>query len=178
MPKIMIEANESDSGDGRVTLSARVVAAHLQGERCAARLIERIARAVPDAERLESPTDRPDAHGGLRPTRPPRETASSRPVARALGGYVTTNRPIAIRPALDRRRSLSAPDATGPARDERDDERAALWLYAWSYEALRPTGGLLAARLTTPAVLRPGKRVGHLSRRQCPEARITPPPRS
>jgi non-ribosomal peptide synthetase component F len=49
-------------------------------------------------------------------------------------------------------------------RVERHRERAAaLWLYTWSYEALRPTGELLAARLTTPAVLRPGKRVGRLS---------------
>jgi len=82
---------------------------------------------------------------------------------------VTTDRPTAIRPAVDRRRSRAEPDATDPARGERDRERAAaLWLYAWSYEALRPTGEFLAARLATPAVLRPGKRVGRLSPRRQP----------
>jgi hypothetical protein len=82
---------------------------------------------------------------------------------------MTTDRPIAIGPAGERRRSLPAPDATdAPSGGDRDRERAAaLWLYAWSYDALRPTGELLAARLTTPAVLRPGKRVGrHSPRRQ------------
>jgi hypothetical protein len=78
---------------------------------------------------------------------------------------MTTDRPTAIRPAVDRRRSRSEPDATDPARGERE-RAAALWLYAWSYEALRPTGELLAARLATPAVLRPGKRVGRLSPRR------------
>jgi len=54
---------------------------------------------------------------------------------------------------------------TDPARGERDHEQAdARWLYAWSYDALRPTGERLAARLTAPAVLRPG-RVGRVSRR-------------
>jgi hypothetical protein len=80
---------------------------------------------------------------------------------------MTTDRPTAIRPPVDRRRPRSEPDATEAARDERDRERAAaLWLYAWSYEALRPTGELLAARLTTPAVVRPGRRVGRLSPRR------------
>ena len=78
---------------------------------------------------------------------------------------MTTKRPIPTTPALDRR-GRSAHDTTDPARGERDHERAAAqWLYAWSYEALRPTGELLAARLTTPAVLRPGT-VG----------RVSPPP--
>jgi len=54
---------------------------------------------------------------------------------------------------------------TDAARGERDHEQAdARWLYAWSYDALRPTGELLAARLTTPAAVRPG-RVGRVSRR-------------
>ena len=80
---------------------------------------------------------------------------------------MTTDRPTAIRPAVDCRPSRSEPDATDPARGERDrEEAAALWLYAWSYEGLRPTSELLAARLTTPAVLRPGRRVRRLSPRQ------------
>jgi hypothetical protein len=77
---------------------------------------------------------------------------------------MTTKRPISTRPALDHRPSRSRPDATDPARAEHDQERAAaLWLYRWSYDALRPTGELLAARVTTPAVLRPGRKVGRAS---------------
>ena len=77
---------------------------------------------------------------------------------------MTTKRPIAITPASDRRRRRSGHDTTDPAR-ERDREQAdARWLYAWSYDALRPTGERLAARLTAPAVLRPSK-VGRVSRR-------------
>jgi hypothetical protein len=64
---------------------------------------------------------------------------------------MTTKRPIATRPAPDRRRRRSLHDTTDPAHGERDHEQAdARWLYAWSYDALRPTGELLAARLTTP----------------------------
>ncbi len=84
---------------------------------------------------------------------------------------MTTKRPIATRPALDRSRGRSGHDATHPARGELDQEQAAAqWLYAWSYDALRPTGELFAARLTTPAVLRPGTRVSPRTRR-----RQTPP---
>jgi hypothetical protein len=79
---------------------------------------------------------------------------------------MTTRRPAAIRSAFDRRPSPSGRDARDATRGERDDERAdALWLYAWSYDALRPTGELLAARVTTPAVLRPGSRIGRISPR-------------
>ena len=78
---------------------------------------------------------------------------------------MTTKRPIATTPAPDRRRR-SGHDTTNPARGERYREQAdARWLYAWSYDALRPTGELLAARLTTPPVLRPGK-VGRTRRRR------------
>jgi hypothetical protein len=87
---------------------------------------------------------------------------------------MTPKRPAGIsHRGLDRRRSLTAPDATDLARGERDHERAdARWLYAWSYDALQPTGELLARRLTTPARLRPGRRPGVISpgsrRRQTP----------
>jgi hypothetical protein len=68
---------------------------------------------------------------------------------------MSPKRPAAVRPALDRSRSLLTPD---PADGQHDHERdAALWLYAWSHDALRPTGELLAARLTTRAVIRPGR---------------------
>ena len=78
---------------------------------------------------------------------------------------MTTKHPIATTPAPDRRRRRSRHGTTDPARGERDHEQAdARWLYAWSYDALRPTGELLAARLTTPAALRPG-RVGRVSPR-------------
>jgi hypothetical protein len=78
---------------------------------------------------------------------------------------MTTKRPIAAGPAPDRRRRRSGHDTTDSADRERDHEQAdARWLYAWSYDALRPTGELLAARLTTAAVVRPG-RVGRVSPR-------------
>jgi hypothetical protein len=78
---------------------------------------------------------------------------------------MTPERPTGVSSrGLARRRSLTGPDATDLARGERDRERAdALWLYAWSYDALRPTGELLARRVTTPALLRPGSRLGVIS---------------
>ena len=81
---------------------------------------------------------------------------------------MSPKRPAAVRPALDRSRSLLTPDPADPAdgQHQHDHERdAALWLYAWSHDALRPTGELLAARLTTRAVIRPGRRVGRISPR-------------
>ncbi len=76
---------------------------------------------------------------------------------------MSTKRPGAKRPALGRRRSRSRPDATHPVARERDDERDALWLYAWSHDALRPTGELLAERVTRRAVIRPCRRVARIS---------------
>ncbi len=77
---------------------------------------------------------------------------------------MSAKRPGAVRPALGRRRSLSRRAATDRAGSQRDDERdAAVWLYAWSHDALRPTGELLATRLTSRAVIRPGIRVGRIS---------------
>ena len=74
---------------------------------------------------------------------------------------MTAKRPIAIRPAVA---LISGPDVIDPARVDREHEQTAVaWLYAWSYDALRPTGELLAARLSTPSVLRPGRRVGRIS---------------
>jgi hypothetical protein len=71
---------------------------------------------------------------------------------------MTTKRPIATRPAPDRRRRRSGHDTTDPAHRERDHAQAdARWLYAWSYDALRPTGELLAARLTTPPAFAPAE---------------------
>jgi hypothetical protein len=76
---------------------------------------------------------------------------------------MTAKRPITIRPALA---LTSGPDVIDPARAEREHENAAVeWLYAWSHDALRPTGELLAARLSTPVALRPGRRVGRIPRR-------------
>ena len=88
---------------------------------------------------------------------------------------MTTKRPIPTTPALGRLRGRSTHDTSG----EREQERAAAqWLYAWSYEALRPPGELLAARLTTPVVLRPGTigRVSpHTRRRQASRLRLVSP---
>lgn len=77
---------------------------------------------------------------------------------------MSAKRPGAVRPALGRRRSLSSRDRTDPAGAQRDDEHDdAVWLYAWSHDALRPTGELLAARVTRRAVIRPGSRVARIS---------------
>jgi hypothetical protein len=86
MPKIIIQANQSDADAEGVTLSERVVATHLQDDHYAARLMERLTWAAIDAERLESPTDceNADEHHGLRPTRPSRDTVSGRPLTRPL----------------------------------------------------------------------------------------------
>jgi hypothetical protein len=53
MPRIIVQANHSDGDSGRVTLSERVVANHLHDEHYAAQLIQRLAWAAIDAERLE-----------------------------------------------------------------------------------------------------------------------------
>ena len=76
MPKIIVQANPSESDAGRVTLSERVVATHLQDNHYATQLIERLAWGAIDAEQLETPTDREPAgrHRGLRPRR---DTVSS-----------------------------------------------------------------------------------------------------
>jgi hypothetical protein len=84
MPKIIVQANPSDSDAGRVTLSERVVATHLQDHHYATQLIERLAWAAIDAEQLETPTAREpaDQHPGLRPRRdtvPSRSVSSPRP---------------------------------------------------------------------------------------------------
>ena len=84
MPKIIVQANPSDSDAGRVTLSERVVATHLQDNHYATQLIERLAWAAIDAEQLETPTDSEPAekHPGLRPGRgtvPSRSVSSPRP---------------------------------------------------------------------------------------------------
>jgi hypothetical protein len=84
MPKIIVQANPSDGDAGRVTLSERVVATHLQDNHYATQLIERLAWAAIDAEQLETPTDpqHPDQQPGLRPRRdtaPSRSVSSPRP---------------------------------------------------------------------------------------------------
>jgi hypothetical protein len=87
---------------------------------------------------------------------------------------MTPKRPIAVGPSRDCRRSLVRPDTSDPARGEQDDEyAAALWLYAWSHDAMRPTGELLARRLTAPFLLRPGSTVARIS----PNNRHRPAPR-
>ncbi len=84
MPKIIVQANQSDSDAGRVTLSERVVATHLQDHHYATQLIERLAWAATDAEQLETPTDREhaDKYRGPRPrqdTAPSQSVSSPRP---------------------------------------------------------------------------------------------------
>ncbi len=80
MPKIIVQANQSDSDAGRVTLSERVIATHLHDDHYATQLIERLAWAAIDAEQLETPTDREhaDKHRGLRLSR---DTVASQSVS-------------------------------------------------------------------------------------------------
>lgn len=76
MPKIIVEATKSGGDAGRVTLSERVVASHLEDDHYAAQLIERLTWAAIDAERLESHANdeqQADLDHALRPTRPPGE---------------------------------------------------------------------------------------------------------
>jgi hypothetical protein len=84
MPIIIVQANQPEGDAGPVTLSERVIATHLQDEHRAAPLLERLAWAAIDAERLESAADGADRHRGLRPIRPSPSTVSSRPVAITL----------------------------------------------------------------------------------------------
>jgi hypothetical protein len=86
MPKIIVQANQSDSDGDRVTLSERVFATHLQDDHYASRLIERLTWAASDAEHLELPTDgeHADERRGRRSTRPSRDTAPSRTVNRPV----------------------------------------------------------------------------------------------
>jgi hypothetical protein len=71
MPKIIVQAHQSDAVADDVTLTERVVASHLQDEHYAAQLIERLTWAAIDAERLEFPEDGEDRDERHRPqTRP------------------------------------------------------------------------------------------------------------
>ena len=84
MPKIIVQANQSDSDAGRVTFSERVVATHLQDGHYTTQLIERLAWAAVDAEQLETLPDseHTDKHHGLRPspdTVPSQSLSSPRP---------------------------------------------------------------------------------------------------
>jgi hypothetical protein len=53
MPRIIVQADHADSDGGRVTLSERVIANHLRDEHYATQLVQRLAWAAIDAERLE-----------------------------------------------------------------------------------------------------------------------------
>ncbi len=89
MPRIIVHADQSDGDIGRVTLSERVVASHLLDGHYAAQLIERLAWAAVDAERLESATgaENADEHGVVaRSILARADTASARPRTRALAG--------------------------------------------------------------------------------------------
>jgi hypothetical protein len=81
MPMIIVQVNQPEGDAGRVTVSERVIATHLQDEHYAAQLIDRLAWAAIDAERLA--TDGADGRG-LRPIRPSHRTVSSYPVAVTL----------------------------------------------------------------------------------------------
>ena len=84
MPMITAQVNQPEDEAGRVTLSERVIATHLQDEHRAAQLLERLAWAAIDAERLESPTDGTGRRRSPRPIRPSHRTGSSRPIAITL----------------------------------------------------------------------------------------------
>ena len=54
MPTIIVRAHDSDDDPGTVTLRERAIPVDLHNEHYVARLIERVAWALRDAERLES----------------------------------------------------------------------------------------------------------------------------
>jgi hypothetical protein len=171
MPKIIIQANQSNADTGRATLTERIVATHLQDDHSATQLIERLISATIDGAsrvarrqrtRRRAPRPATDPTAGRHDPQPRTHPPGRRGASSA---DMTPRRPTGISSrGLDRRRSLTGPDATDLARGERDHEPAdARWLYAWSYDALQPTGELLARRLTTPARFRPGRRLGVIS---------------
>ena len=53
-----------------------------------------------------------------------------------------------------------------PIAGRDDDQFAADWLYAWSYEELCPYDEDLAARVTTPAVVLPARETNVAKRRR------------
>ena len=54
MPTIIVRAHDSDDDPGTVTLRERAIPVDLHNEHYVSRLIERVAWALRDAERLES----------------------------------------------------------------------------------------------------------------------------
>jgi hypothetical protein len=81
MPKIIVQANQSDSDAGRVTLSEHLVATHLQDNHYATQLIERLAWAAIDASSSR------------------RLPIASRPTSTATGGPGGTPSPASRSPA-------------------------------------------------------------------------------
>jgi hypothetical protein len=80
MRKLIVKANQSDR-EARSVTRERMLATHLNDDHDATPVLERRAWAAVDAESLESPEngEQADEHRGLRPARPPGDTAASRP---------------------------------------------------------------------------------------------------
>ena len=73
MPRIVIQADQSDRYSAVVTLSERIISAHLQDCHYAAQLIERLRWATADAESFEllsSERPRPLRRAGSHPEHP------------------------------------------------------------------------------------------------------------
>jgi hypothetical protein len=60
---------------------------------------------------------------------------------------MTRDRLIASRSGIDRSSSRRPTEPAKPARNPDDDFSDALWLYEWSYAALRPTGEAFVLRV-------------------------------
>ena len=87
MPKVIVQANQTAGDAGATVLSERVLSTHLEDGHYAAQLIERLAWAASDAERLESRAeDEQVVQPGLRPTRPPGEPIACRPPTSPIAG--------------------------------------------------------------------------------------------
>lgn len=74
MPRIVIQADQSDGYSAVVTLSERIISAHLQDCHYAAQPIERLGWATADAESFEllsSGRPRPPQKAGSHRGRPP-----------------------------------------------------------------------------------------------------------
>jgi hypothetical protein len=82
---------------------------------------------------------------------------------------MSTKRPVAVRGVLKHNGSLASLRRADPTPADREDERsAAAWLYHWSYEQLRPSGEVLAARVTRPTVALPTRRRNSTRRAEHP----------
>ena len=159
MPRIIVQAHALDGAPGVVTMAERAVPSRQQNDHYIAQLIERVGWAVLDAERLESQSIMSDPDGPALT----RTTLTNRPDARTPGLAERQPSPrqrVAwaedrddqpaqkLRAAVDDGCRSSELEATFLASGETDDRIAAVGLYVWGCDAIRPRRDDLAARVS------------------------------